>query len=58
MNKTLQYLGDETGASAAEYALILALICVAIFVALQALSTAISGAVKNTANVINAGASS
>ena len=57
MSKILQYLGDESGASAAEYALILALICVAIFVALQALSTSISGAVHNTANVINGGAS-
>ena len=49
MKTTLSFLNDETGAAAAEYALILALIAVFIITALGALGTGISG-VFNTIN--------
>ena len=58
MGKILQYMGDESGASAAEYALILALIAVALITALFTLRNAITGAIDNTASDINQGQSS
>ena len=48
MNKIMQYMGDESGASAAEYALILALVAIAIIVGLNFLGTQIN-AVLNKA---------
>jgi pilus assembly protein Flp/PilA len=44
---------DESGASAAEYALILVVVGVAIVGAAGLLSTAISGAMSNTASIIS-----
>jgi pilus assembly protein Flp/PilA len=42
MNKLMQYLSDETGASAAEYALILALVAIVIIGGLTILGTTIN----------------
>ncbi len=42
MTKLVQYLGDESGASAAEYALILALVAIAIIGGLTVLGTTIN----------------
>jgi pilus assembly protein Flp/PilA len=42
MEKILHYLGDESGASAAEYALILALVAIAIIGGLTVLGTTIN----------------
>jgi pilus assembly protein Flp/PilA len=53
MNKIVAFLKDESGASAAEYALILAIVGIGIVVAARGLSTAISGAMTNAANTIN-----
>ena len=50
MTNVTQFLNDESGAAAAEYALILALIAVFIITALGALGTGIS----STFNAINA----
>lgn len=50
MTNVTQFLNDESGAAAAEYALILALIAVFIITALGALGNGIS----NTFNAINA----
>lgn len=47
------FLRDESGASAAEYALILVVVGVAIVVAAGTLSGAISGAMTDTASIIN-----
>ncbi len=52
MSKMISFLKDESGASAAEYALILGIIAVAIVVALGKLSGAIQGAVTNAANAV------
>ena len=52
-----EFLNDESGASAAEYALILALIAAVIIVALNALGTTISNALGNVTNDINGPAS-
>jgi pilus assembly protein Flp/PilA len=49
MTKLTQYVSDESGASAAEYALILALIAAAIIGAL----TTLGGSIKNVLNVIS-----
>jgi pilus assembly protein Flp/PilA len=46
-NLVLSYLNDETGAAAAEYALILAIIGTAIGAAVYALGTDITTAIKN-----------
>jgi len=46
---------DESGASAAEYALLLAIIGIGIVVAAQGLGGAISGALNRATNCINAG---
>jgi pilus assembly protein Flp/PilA len=54
MSKLLQYMGDESGASAAEYALILALVAVAIIVGLGALGTSINGVLQSVSNTISA----
>lgn len=53
MNKLMQFLKDESGASAAEYALILAIVGIGIVTAAKGLSTAISGAMNSAANTIN-----
>jgi pilus assembly protein Flp/PilA len=53
MAKLNQYINDESGASAAEYALILALIAGAIIVALNALGSAISGKLNSIAGTIS-----
>jgi pilus assembly protein Flp/PilA len=42
MDKIMQYLSDESGASAAEYALILALIALVIIVSVTTLGTNIN----------------
>jgi pilus assembly protein Flp/PilA len=52
MTKFVAFLKDETGASAAEYALILAIVGAAIAAAAAGLGTKISGAINNTANQI------
>jgi pilus assembly protein Flp/PilA len=53
MSKIVSFLKDESGASAAEYALILAIIGTAIAAAMIALGTSISGAVTNAATTIS-----
>jgi pilus assembly protein Flp/PilA len=53
MSKVLAYLGEEDGASAAEYALILAIIGATIAASMVFLGGSISGAVNNAANCIN-----
>ena len=55
MTEFLAYLGDEDGASAAEYALILAIIGAAIAAAMLFLGTSIATAVNNAANCITTG---
>ena len=52
MKMLTQFLKDESGASAAEYALILAIVALAIVAALTFLSTSISGAINKAANII------
>jgi pilus assembly protein Flp/PilA len=56
MNKIVAFLKDESGASAAEYALILAIVGIGIVVAARGLQTAISGAMTHAANTINSNA--
>jgi pilus assembly protein Flp/PilA len=53
MSKILSYLNEEDGASAAEYALILAIVGSAIAVAMLALGSSISNAINNAKNCIN-----
>lgn len=53
MSKLLQFFKDESGASAAEYALILAVVGVGIVGAAGVLATAIGGAMTNAAGIIN-----
>ena len=53
MTEVLAYLQDEEGASAAEYALILAIVGTAIAAAMLFLGTSIQKAVNNAANCIN-----
>lgn len=53
MGKLVEYMGDEFGASAAEYALILAIIAAAIVGALVALRNSINTALTNTTAAIN-----
>ena len=53
MNKLVSFLKDESGASAAEYALILAIVGIGIVVAAGLLRDAISGAMDRAANTIN-----
>lgn len=52
MTKLMSYLTDENGASAAEYALILAIVGVGIAVAALALGTAVGGAMNDAATCI------
>lgn len=52
MTELLTYLGDEDGASAAEYALILAIIGATIAAAMLFLGNSITTAVNNAANCI------
>ncbi len=52
MSKIVSFLKDESGASAAEYALILAIIASAIAVALGTLKTSISTAITGAAGQI------
>ena len=51
MTKFIAFLNDESGASAAEYVLILAIIGSAIVIAAGALGTAISGALNHAAKI-------
>lgn len=53
MNKFVAFLKDESGASAAEYALILAVVGIGIVAAAGLLKNAISGAMTRAANTIN-----
>ena len=53
MTKLVQFLQDESGASAAEYALILAIVGLGIVVAVGSLKNAISGAINKTASTIS-----
>jgi pilus assembly protein Flp/PilA len=53
MKTFVRMLKDESGASAAEYALILAIVGTAIAVAAVALGTSISGAMDSAASCIN-----
>ena len=54
MSKFVKMIKDESGASAAEYALILAVIGSVIAIAALFLSSAIGGAMNDTAACINA----
>ena len=56
MKNFIKMLNDESGASAAEYALILAIVGAGIVVAALALQGAISNAMSCTATTINTGA--
>ena len=53
MTKFVSFLKEENGASAAEYALILAIVGAGIAVAAIALGGAIGGAVNSAASCIN-----
>ncbi|MDB5499305.1 MAG: pilus assembly protein [Phenylobacterium sp.] len=53
MTKLIAFLRDESGASAAEYALILAIVGIGIVIAAQTLAGAISGAMNNASNTIS-----
>ena len=52
MFKFVAFLNDETGATAAEYGLILALVAGVIVVAVTALGNDVSAAITNVANAI------
>jgi len=54
MSKFVSFFNDESGASAAEYALILAIVGVGIVVAAAALRDSISGAMNSAASTISA----
>jgi pilus assembly protein Flp/PilA len=53
MNKLVSFLKEESGASAAEYALILAIVGVGIVAATVGLRDAISTAIKSAANCVS-----
>ena len=53
MTTFIRMLKDESGASAAEYALILAIVGSAIALAALTLGNAVSGAMNNASNCIN-----
>jgi pilus assembly protein Flp/PilA len=53
MKTFIRMLKDESGASAAEYALILAIVGTAIALAALALGNAVSGAMNNASDCIN-----
>ena len=54
MSKLVSFFTDESGASAAEYALILAIVGVGIVLAATALRNSISGAMNSAASTIAA----
>lgn len=54
MSKLMSYLADENGASAAEYALILAIVGVGIAAAAITLGNSITGAMGRASACINA----
>lgn len=56
MTKFIQFFKDESGASAAEYALILAIVGIGIVTAAGTLKTSIAGAMTRTATTIDTGA--
>jgi len=49
MNTIMQYLNDESGAAAAEYALILALVAIVVIAGFTFLGTKINGIVSTAA---------
>lgn len=53
MSKFVSFFKDESGASAAEYALILAIVGIGIVTAAGALKTQIAGAMNRAATTIN-----
>ncbi len=53
MSKIVSFMKDESGASAAEYALILAVVCTAIAAALLFLRNQINNATNKAANAIS-----
>ena len=53
MTKFVTFFQDESGASAAEYALILAIVGLGIVIAVGSLRTAISTAINKTASTIS-----
>jgi pilus assembly protein Flp/PilA len=53
MSKVVSFFQDESGASAAEYALILAIVGIGIVTAASALKTQIAGAMSRAATTIN-----
>jgi len=53
MNKIVAFLKDDSGASAAEYALILAIVGIGIVVSAQGLAGAIGGAMNRASTTIN-----
>ena len=53
MTKLVAFLRDESGASAAEYALILAIVGLGIVVAVGSLKDAISSAINKSASTIS-----
>ena len=57
MQKLVSYLNDESGASAAEYALILAIIGAGVGVAVFSLGSAITSKVQGATNCLKAKAS-
>jgi len=58
MEKIRNFFKDESGASAVEYGLLVALIACAIIISVQALGTSISGVFSNAATTIGTGAGS
>ena len=58
MQKLISFLSDESGASAAEYALILAIIGAGVGVAVFSLGSAITGKVQTATNCLKATATS
>jgi pilus assembly protein Flp/PilA len=58
INFVSKFVRDESGASAAEYALILVVIGIAIVVGAALLAKSIGGAMSNAADCINKGTSS
>ena len=57
LNAIRRFVREEEGASAAEYALLLALITLGIVAAVTGLGTAISGALNSASTTINTAAS-
>jgi len=53
MSQLVKFLRDDSGASAAEYALILAIVGLGIVVAVGSLKSAISNAINKTASTIS-----